>query len=164
MTIAETMLLDFDAEAINTRRVLERVPTDKADWKPHEKSRTLAQLALHVAHIPGFAVSILTTSERNMAEPRPPQAPFTTVDELVKVAAGAGAEARTLLAAASDEDLTAEWTLRMGDHVITKGPRALMFRTFVLNHLIHHRGQLTVYLRLLDVPVPGTYGPSADER
>ncbi len=164
MTIAETLLLDFDAEAIGTRRVLERVPADKADWKPHEKSRTLAQLALHVAHIPTFATPIFTLPEYNMATPRPQLAPFTTAEELVKIAAGAGAEMRTLLAGMSDDELKAEWTLRIGEHVITKGPRALMYRNLAFNHLIHHRGQLTVYLRLLDVPVPGVYGPSADEQ
>ena len=163
MTIAEVLLLDFDAEAINTRRVLERVPADKADWKPHEKSFSLGALASHVSTLPTYGLAILTTPEMDICDDEMARHKLTTVEELLKIAAGHAAEIRTALADMSDGGLMANWTLRYRDHVIVSAPRAVMYRTNFFNHLVHHRAQLTVYLRELGVAVPGLYGPSADE-
>ena len=163
MTIAEVLLCDFDTEAIRTRRVLERVPDDKADWKPHEKSFALNNMAVHVASLPMFGLAILTTDEVDLVTHKFPKYEFHTAEKLLEVAAGAAAEVRTWLASMTDEDLHRDWTLRFGEHVIATGPKYLLYRTMFFNHLVHHRGQLNVYLRLLDVKVPGIYGPSADE-
>ncbi len=163
MTLAQSLLLDFDLEAISTRRILERIPNDKGDWKPHEKSMALGRLATHVAQLPLFGNTILSTPELDLGAAKFPSLTFTSAEDLVTHAAGAGAELRTLLAGLSDDDLQTDWTLRWGDNVIATGPRALLYRSMFFNHLIHHRAQLTVYLRLLDIPVPGLYGPSADE-
>ena len=163
MTIAELLLADFDAEAISTKRVLERVPEDKADWKPHEKSMTVIGLARHVASLPRFGNAILTTPSMDLATAAFPKYEQKTVAELLELAAGEAAVIRTSLAAMSDEELQAEWALTYGEHKIANGPKYVLYRTMFFNHLIHHRGSLTVYLRLLDVKVPGIYGPSADE-
>ena len=163
MTLAESLLLDFDTEAIHTRRVLERLPADKGDWKPHDKSMTLGRLAMHVASLPSFGSSILSVPELDLASAKSPALTFTNAEDAIAHAAGAAAEIRTALAGLSDDDLQATWTLKFGEQIITSGPRALLYRTMFFNHLIHHRAALTVYLRLLDIPVPGLYGPSADE-
>ncbi len=163
MTIAEILLCDFDVEAVSTRRVLERVPDEKATWKPHEKSFALNNMAVHVATLPMFGLALLSTQEMDIATYKFPKYEFHSAEKLVEVAAGAGAEVRTKLASMTDEELQADWTLRFGDHVIATGAKYLLYRTMFFNHLIHHRGQLNVYLRLLDVKVPGIYGPSADE-
>jgi uncharacterized damage-inducible protein DinB len=164
MTIAEILLCDYDAECASTRRVLERVPDDKIDFKAHEKSMTLKALATHVAQLPMFGLTILTTPLLDMAVTPFPRAEFVSVAKLVEDAATASAKVRSTLAGMSDKELSADWTLRYGDHVIGTAPRYLMYRASFFNHLIHHRGQLNVYLRLLDVKVPGIYGPSADEQ
>jgi uncharacterized damage-inducible protein DinB len=163
MTIAELLLCDFDAEATSTRRVLERVPDEKATWKPHEKSFALNNLAVHVASLPLFGLAILSTDMVDLATYSFPKYEFHTAQKLVEVAAGAGAEIRTKLTSMADDELSADWSLRFGEKVIATGPKYLLYRTMFFNHLVHHRGQLTVYLRLLDVQVPGIYGPSADE-
>ena len=163
MTIAETLLCDFDTEAISTRRVLERVPDDKLSWKPHEKSMTLQTLATHVGQLPHFGLTILSTPLLDMAATKFPRPSFESVAKLLETSAGAAAELRTVLAGMSDDELSADWTLRFGEHIIATGPKYLLYRTMFFNHLVHHRGQLNVYLRLLDVKVPGIYGPSADE-
>ena len=163
MTIAEILLCDFDTEAVSTRRVLERVPDDKATWKPHEKSFALNNMAVHVATLPMFGLAILTTDVVDIATYKFPKYEFHSTEKLIEVAAGAAAEVRTRLASMSDEDLTADWTMRFREHIVATGPKYLLYRTMFFNHLVHHRGQLNVYLRLLDVKVPGIYGPSADE-
>ncbi len=163
MTIAEVLLDDFDAETISTRRVLERIPEGKESWKPHEKSMSLSQLALHVATIPGFGLTILKEPPMDLATAKFPKYTFEGVAKLIEVSAGLAGEVRTALASMSDEELQSEWTLSFGGQVVARGTRQLLYRTMFFNHLIHHRGQLTVYLRLLDIAVPGIYGPSADE-
>ncbi|MGI4759031.1 MAG: DinB family protein [Janthinobacterium lividum] len=163
MTIAEILLIDFDAEAVSTRRVLERVPADKAGWQPHDKSFTLGALASHVATLASFGNMILTTGSLDLGATKFPTHQFTTAEEAVAAASGFAAEIRTNLAAMSDEDLQATWTLQFGEHKIFSGPRMLAYKMMFFNHLIHHRAQITVYLRQLDVAVPGIYGPSADE-
>ena len=161
MNLAEALLADFDAEAIST--VLERIPDDKGDWKPHEKSMPMGRLAAHVATLPNFGLAVLTTPSLDLATATFPKLLFEGSAKLIESAAGAAAELRTALASLSDEQLQAEWSMSFGQHVIAKAPKHLLYRTMFFNHLIHPRGQLTVYLRLLDVAVPGIYGPSADE-
>lgn len=163
MTIADVLLIDFDAEAVSTRRVLERVPADKADWKPHDKSFTLGALASHVSTLATLGNLILTTDELDGAAYKWPAHQFTTTEAAVESAAGYAAEVRTHLAAMSDQALQASWSLRWGQQLIFTGQRMLAYRVMFFNHLIHHRAQITVYLRQLGVPVPGIYGPSADE-
>jgi uncharacterized damage-inducible protein DinB len=167
MTIAESLLPEFEHEMRTTRAVLERVPESQADWKPHPKSMTLGQLASHVVNIVRWGGATFEITELDVASPdaaryAPPK--FETTRELVEYFDENVRAARAALSAASDSDFSVPWTLRSGDHTIFKLPRAATVRGFVLSHLIHHRGQLSVYLRLLDVPVPSIYGPSADEQ
>ena len=165
MTTAELLLQDFDMEMANTRRTLERVPEDKPDYKPHEKSMAMGKLAMHVATLPVFGKTILTTASLDMANSSLPHPDMTFRTREITLATfdAAAAEGRAALAAASDADLAATWKFSYGEHVISDVPRSLSFRHLFFNHLIHHRAQLGVYLRLNDVPVPGVYGPSADE-
>ena len=163
MTIAEILLLDYDAEIQNTRRILERIP-DNAQWKPHEKSMPIGRLATHVSRLPDFAKTILTTDELNLANIKFPPLVFESTEKLLADLEQTSTEARHALESATDEHLLAMWKLSWGDKVIRHDRRAVLYRTMFLNHLVHHRGQLTVYLRLNEVPVPGLYGPSADEQ
>jgi uncharacterized damage-inducible protein DinB len=165
MTIAEASLPGFDLEMAQTRRTLERVPAAKFDWKAHEKSWCVGQLALHLATVPYWFSLMMTTDELDFATLPPPK--YETPKDISEVLAKFDtnlAAARAALAGASDEQLRAQWIGRSGERVIFAHSRAELLRGFVMNHMIHHRGQLTVYLRLLDVPVPALYGPSADER
>src|ERR1019366_7419703 len=161
MTTAELLLQDFDIEMGMTRRILERVPDDNPEYKCHEKSMPLGKLAMHVATLPVFGKVILTTPSMDMKDPKTawPDLPFRTRDIAVATFDAAANEARAALAAASDADLAATWKFSFGDQVISDGPRSLAFRHMFFNHLIHHRAQLGVYLRLNDIPVPGVYGP-----
>ncbi len=129
MTIADILLIDFDAEAVSTRRVLERVPLDKVDWKPHAKSFPLSALASHVSTLASFGNTILTTEEADIATMKFPVHQVTTIKALLETASGLAAEIRTNLAAMSDEDLTKTWTLRYGDHVISATTRMFAYRT-----------------------------------
>lgn len=163
MTIAEILLLDFDAEIENARRTLERIPENNPQWKPHEKSMAIGRLALHTARLPDFMTRILTTPEMNMATEKFPDLVFESTAHLLSELQRSSEALRSHLRAASDDDLQKSWELRWGDRVIVTGQRVALYRTMFLNHLVHHRAQLGVYLRLLDLPVPGLYGPSADE-
>ena len=163
MTTAELLLQDYDIEMANTRRTLERVPEDKADYKPHERSMPFGRLAVHVGTLPRFGTTILTTPSLDLATAKWPELVFVSREKLVADFDALAAEARTALASASDADLAAPWKFSFGDKVLSDGPRSLAFRHMFFNHLIHHRAQLGVYLRLNDVPVPGVFGPSADE-
>ena len=165
MTTSQILLEDFDAEMANTRRTLERVPEDKADWKPHEKSFAFGKLAVHVATLPLFAKYILTEPAMDLANNSMPQPDreFRTRDILLSTFDSAAADARKALAAASDADLDATWKFSFGEHVISNETRSKTYRLMFFNHLIHHRAQLGVYMRLNDIAVPGLYGPSADE-
>jgi uncharacterized damage-inducible protein DinB len=150
----------------NTRRTLERVPDDKFDWQPHDKSTALGPLASHLANLPGLAVMALSSTEFDFAPPggapfRPPQ--NNTRQEVLDTFDRNVAAAREAIANASDEQLMESWTLLSGGKTLFTLPRAGVLRMLLLNHSIHHRAQLGVYLRLLDVPVPSIYGPSADE-
>jgi len=163
MTTAELLLQDFDMEMANTRRTLERIPEDKPDYKPHEKSMPMGKLARHVATLPKLGTFILTTPSLDLTTAKWPDMIFSSREKLLADFDALAAEARAALAASSDADLAATWKFSYGEHVISDVPRSLSFRHLFFNHLIHHRAQLGVYLRLNDVPVPGVYGPSADE-
>jgi uncharacterized damage-inducible protein DinB len=165
MTIAELLLQDYDVEMAMTRRILERVPEGRPEYKCHEKSMALGKLAMHVATLPAFGKVIVTTSSLDMANStvKWPDMTFRTTDALLATFDTAASETRTALAGASDAELEAPWKFSFGEKVLSDGPKSLAFRHMFFNHLIHHRAQLGVYLRLNDVPVPGVYGPSADE-
>ena len=160
MTIGESMLPEFDSEMATTRRVLERVPTDKGDWKPHPKSFAIAHLAQLVAGMPGWITATLRTSALDLGGFKGYS--FETTETLLAVFDKNVREAREALAAATESDFAKPWQLKRGDQVLMSLPTGPVVRQNI-NHLVHHRGQLTVYLRLLDVPVPSIYGPTADE-
>jgi len=163
MTISETLLPEFDQEMANTRKIVDCVPEASFAWKPHEKSMALGRLASHLAEMPQWASAIVNQDKLEMT---PGQKPFSaaTKSELMGALDKNVAEARTAIAGASDEHLGKIWTFLYGGHQVFALPRATAIRSMVMSHLIHHRGQLSVYLRLNDVAIPGMYGPSADDR
>ncbi len=162
MSLIDAMLAEFDHEMTLTRKLLERVPAGMFDWKPHPKSMSLGQLAQHVATIPLWGDMTLSRTELDLAvTDRPPVA--TTATELLAGFDQHVAGARAALVKSADAELMAPWTLKSGGHTIFSMPKTVVWRSFVLSHLIHHRGQLSVYLRMHDVPIPSIYGPSADE-
>lgn len=166
MAIRDALLPEYDHEMATTRRVLERVPEARLAWKPHDKSMSLGQLAGHIANLPFWCLKTLETSALDLDDAGlPNQAPILPESQaaLVRDFDTKVAAARTLLAAVTDAELLAPWTLTRGGQEIFTMPRISTIRSFVLNHLIHHRGQLTVYLRLNGVPLPPIYGPTADE-
>lgn len=168
MTIGESLLSEYDHEVASTRRILERVPDARLAWQPHKKSMSLGRLASHVSEIPDLGSMALTRDELDFA-PQPGQpshesADFGSCAEILANFDRSSAQTRANLASVSDEAMGETWTVRAGSHVILQAPRAAGYRSVMMNHLIHHRGQLSVYLRLCDVPVPGMYGPSSDER
>jgi uncharacterized damage-inducible protein DinB len=164
MSIAQSLLGEVENEMANTRRVLERVPMEKADWKPHVKSGTLAWLAGHCAIMPGWGVVTLTQPDLDVAGVGSAVPKFTTREQLLEHFDGEFEKYRSALQTATDEQLFTMWTLRAGPQVIFSMPRIAVLRGMVMNHMIHHRGELMVYLRLLDVPLPALYGPTADEK
>jgi uncharacterized damage-inducible protein DinB len=166
MTISQSLLPEFDNEMANTRKTLERVPDDKFDWKPHPKSFALGPLANHVATLVGWTADTIDKESFDLAPAggqtfQPPQ-PKNRAELLSTFDQGVAA-ARAAIAGASDEHLLKSWSLLNGGQVIMSMPRVAVLRNFVMNHIIHHRAQLGVYLRLNDIPVPAIYGPSADE-
>ena len=160
MTIAESLLPEFDQEMSTTRRLLERVPSDKGEWKPHPKSFPLAHLAQLVSGMPGWLTNIVTETKLDLAS----GGKYTTekTETLLAAFDKNVREARAALAATRDEAFETKWSLMMGPQTLLTETRRAMVRQ-TINHLVHHRGQLSVYLRLLDVPVPSIYGPTADE-
>jgi uncharacterized damage-inducible protein DinB len=160
MTIGESMLVEFDSEMGTTRRVLERVPSDKAEWKPHPKSFAIGHLAQLVARMPGWITGTLEASSLDLGAFQGYS--FEKTETLLEVFDKNVHEARQALAAASDAAFSAPWSLKRGDQVFFTLPVGAVVRQNI-NHLVHHRGQITVYLRLLDIPVPSVYGPTADE-
>ena len=166
MPISQALLPEFDQEMANTRKTLERVPTGKWSWKPHDKSPTLGWLATHVASLPSWASVSISQDGVDIDPPdgnRQPMPKADTTDEVLALFDSSVAEARAAICSASDDVLMQPWKLLKGGQTLMSLPRAAVLRSFVMNHLIHHRAQLTVYLRLNDVPVPALYGPSADE-
>jgi uncharacterized damage-inducible protein DinB len=162
MVTMNELLQELEHEAASTRRVLERVPQDQFDWKPHPKSMSMGQLALHIATIPGAIADIGTrpTFDVRTAIPRPTPASST---ELLGALNQSVATAKKILAEMGDTGLTESWKMVDGDRELMAMPRMLLFRNVLFNHWYHHRGQLTVYLRQVGAPVPATYGASADE-
>lgn len=167
MNATRYFLPEFDQEMGTTRRVLERVPADKLDWKPHSKSMSLGQLASHVAQLPDWLSNIFGADEFDFRPPGGPafkMADCKTAEELLDLFDRSVATASKAIGSAREESLDTPWTLKAGDFTIFTSPRWIAFRGFGMNHIIHHRAQLAVYLRLLDVPVPSIYGPTADEQ
>ena len=157
-----TAFTDLRAELASTRRMLERYPDGRGNYKPHPKSRSLAQLATHVADIPNRGTSILTTDGIEMASGGPRPVHDTAAELLAAFDAGA-AQVTAALEQAGDAGLVGEWHIRAGGAPVFGGPKPVMLRAVMLSHMIHHRAQLGDYYRMLDVPVPGMYGPSADD-
>lgn len=163
MILSEPLLNELIHEAQGTRKMLEVVPTDKLGWQPHEKSMTIGRLAAHIAEIPGWLFETIKKDELDFANADYNSTPLEDTAALLNAFdenINKGIEALT---GASDEKMLKLWTLRNGEQVYFQMPRIGVVRTMVLNHVVHHRGQLSVYLRLLNIPVPGMYGPSADE-
>ena len=165
MAIKDSLLPEFDHEMGSTRRLLERVPHGDFAWRPHEKSFTMGELAAHIANLPNWAV---LTCEQTIfeldaiAEQARPTVPATSIELLQRFDANVQA-ARRKIDEQTDAALVAPWTLKQGGHEMFTMPRVAVLRSFVMNHLIHHRGQMTVYLRLRNIPLPSIYGPTADE-
>lgn len=162
MTIGELLLSEFDEEMKKTRAMLERVPM-KPDFTPHPKSMPLGKLAPHVAELAGFGLTILTTPELDFAKSDRKRLPFESAEQLVRALDEGAARVRTALASTSDDAWTQSWKLSFQGKPIFSGTRFLAYRQMFVNHLVHHRAQLGVYLRLNDKPLPATYGPSADD-
>ena len=165
MAISNALLHEFDNEMANTRKTLERVPDDKFAWKPHEKSSTMGNLAGHLANLPSWASLAINQDSLDLAPGGVPVStpPLNSQAEVLETFDKNVAGARAAIAGASDEQLFQSWTLMANGKTIMSLPRVAVLRSFVMNHLIHHRAQLGVYLRLNDIPVPSIYGPSADE-
>ena len=163
MTISEILLQDFDTEMKGTRTTLERIPEANPEFKCHDKSMPMGRLAVHVATLPQFGSVILTTYVFNLATDKFPSMVFESREKLLSEFDAAAAEARSHLASATDDHLKKNWKLAWGDKTIADAPRSILYRSMFFNHLIHHRAQLGVYLRLNDLPVPPLYGPSADD-
>jgi len=161
MSIADSLLMEFDQEAQTTKRVLERIPDEKLAWKPHPKAFSLGQLALHIASGPGQIVAAAsqdTAEAPNFAQPE-----AKSRQEVLETFSKSMASARTGLKNMDDARLMSEWTLTRNGKTLMAVPRIAFLRSILMNHTYHHRGQLSVYLRMLEVPVPSIYGPSADE-
>jgi len=163
MAIVDALLPEYDHETATTRKLLERVPDGKFDWKPHAKSMSLGQLAGHLATMLSWGSTTLNQSEFDLSGDYTPPALNTRTDLLAAFDKEAAAT-RQALAGKNDAELMAPWSLKREGKTMFTMPKAAVMRSFVLNHMIHHRGQLSVYLRLNDVPLPSIYGPSADEQ
>jgi uncharacterized damage-inducible protein DinB len=163
MSISKLLILEFDEEIKNTRTTLERVPADKKDFAPHSKSMPLGKLAPHVAQLPSFGLTVLTTPELDFSKGSFTPLQFESPEQLVKALDEGAAKVRTALQNTGDEAWNENWKLSFQGHSIFNGSRFLAYREMFLNHLVHHRAQLGVYLRLNGKPVPAIYGPSADD-
>jgi uncharacterized damage-inducible protein DinB len=163
MPFSQTLLPEFEEEMKNTRRLLECIPDSKLDSQPHPKSMTLAQLATHVAQVPGWTKLLLDEEVLNLSRDMKPQVLASRAELLATFDQGV-TEARQRISAASDDYWQTVWTFKIGGETVLSMPRASVMRSMIMNHLIHHRAQLGVFLRLHDVAIPGMYGPSADEQ
>jgi uncharacterized damage-inducible protein DinB len=162
MAIADRMLAEFDHEMGTTRRALERVPNSSLGWRPHPKSMSMARLATHLAELPGWAHTILEQDGLDLTGPYTPREESAISDVLAKFDEGV-ARMRAALGTKTDAELMVPWTLKREGKALFTMPKAAMLRSMFFNHMVHHRGQMSVYLRLNDIPVPSMYGPSADE-
>jgi uncharacterized damage-inducible protein DinB len=166
MTYSQAIVPEFEQEMANTRKVLERVPDDKLDWRPHPRSQTIGWNAMHLANLPSWTLFTLKAPSLDVAPPdgEPYRSPvLTSRSEILESFDRNVSQARAALEVVSDETMAEPWSLLQGGDTVFTMPRREVIRTFVLNHIIHHRAILCVYLRLNDVPVPGLYGPSGDE-
>lgn len=161
MNLTEPIIAELQHEAATTRKMLELVPQDSLTWKPHEKSRTLGEIAAHIANLPGLFITPLDRDEFDRNDYKP--AATDSVSDILETFDRNISGALEVLKAQSDERLLTSWCYKYGERVIFEMPRLAVIRALALNHLIHHRGQLSVYLRLLNVPLPSVYGPTADE-
>jgi uncharacterized damage-inducible protein DinB len=162
-SVADAIYTDLDHEIDKTRRTLERFPAGHNDWRPHDKSMSLANLASHVAGIPAFATAIVTTDQMDFAKGEYVSHSCDNAADLLAVFDTSVDSLRTALLAADAASLDRPWVLRNGERVVGTGRKSDLVRSIAINHMVHHRAQLGVYYRMLDVPVPATYGPSADE-
>ena len=161
--IRQALSREIHHEGAQTKKMLERIPMDNFKWKPHEKSREIGPLAVHIAQTPAWTSRILAAADFDMLTFKREIPEIKSADELVTISEANIEKAIDDLQKASDKDMMGIWTFRRGDKVIFSLPIAAAIRTLAMNHLVHHRGQLSVYLRLLNIPVPGMYGASADE-
>jgi uncharacterized damage-inducible protein DinB len=161
--ISQAFLSEIDQEVATTRKVLERVPEDKPDFRPHEKSMTMARLAAHVAEMPEWAIMTLTRDEMDFDPTAFTPRVMTSSREMLSKFDADVKTMRDALAATADDAMMRTWTLKVGGKTMMAMPRVAVMRNMVINHMIHHRAQLGVYLRMNNVPVPGAYGPSADD-
>lgn len=161
--LAQLFFADLEGEIAATRRLLERVPADRLGWKPHERSMSLGSLALHIANLFNWQTQMLEDEAYDLATAPPPLAQPERADTILRVFDEASARMQAALARLGAAELLASWTLKRGDQVLMRTPRAAVVRHMGLSHMVHHRGQLSVYLRMLDVPLPFIYGPTADE-
>ena len=160
--LKDALLAEYDHEMGTTRKLLERMPDDKLTWKPHDKSMALGELASHLGNIPNWGSAILNDSSFDLAGRPPNQTPKATRAEVLALFDDSTKRTRALMGK-TDPEYLAPWTLRRDGQDMFTMPRIAAFRSFVLSHMIHHRGQLSVYLRMNQIPVPAIYGPSADE-
>ena len=163
MSIQKALLIELQREKENTLRMLQALPNEQFGWRPHEKSMTLGELANHIVELHNWVAFVFTQNELDFKTQYVPSV-LQTKEELIAVLEKGYEENKAIIGSLEEENYFSTWTLRAGEHVIVSLPKAGAIRFIVNNHLIHHRGQLSVYLRLLNVPVPGIYGPSADER
>jgi uncharacterized damage-inducible protein DinB len=163
MTKCDELLMEFHEELATTRRVLDKVPTEKLSWKPHQKSMSLGSLAMHIASMPGGIVAITKDDVFDVLNARPTPPTPSSTDEISSRLEWSVGEVENALKTTSEEATYAPWRLVRGDQQLASIPRFVAWRSLMLNHWYHHRGQLSVYLRLLDIHVPSIYGPSADE-
>jgi uncharacterized damage-inducible protein DinB len=166
MPLSDLLLPEFDVETATTRKVLERVPDDHIEWRPHAKSFPMGHLGQLVAMIPGWTMHVLTKTEFDIAPREGPSAVyrFLPVEQLLKMFDKNVADARPLIQSVTDAALQEQWTLKAAGNVVNTTTRYMTYRTLMLNHLVHHRAQLGVYLRLTDQLVPQMYGPTADDK
>jgi uncharacterized damage-inducible protein DinB len=163
MSLNKALAAELQFEAASTKKILERVPNDKLTWKPHEKSMTLQRIASHIAELPTWVTNAIKKDGLDLGAGFQPTL-LPSAEEMVSYYEKNVQEALETLESAAPEVFDEMWTLRRGDHIIFTMPKKVVIRNMAMNHLVHHRGQLSVFLRLLDVPIPGMYGPSADER
>lgn len=164
MTLAQTLLAEVKQESANTRKLLALVPFDKADFKPHEKSMTLKRLATHVTETTGWWKECLLLDELDFSKSSGERKEYHSTEDMLAHHDALVANAEKILSEVSDDEFAKPWTMRNGEQIYFTMRKAEVVRTWCLNHLFHHRGQLTVYLRLLNIPLPGMYGPTADDQ
>ncbi len=164
MSIIQALITEIEIEAANTKKMLQSVPFNHAEWKPHNKSMAMKPLAVHTAQLAGWAGLIVSTDELDFANNNLPNPEINSTEDLINYFEEGTKQSIEALKSAKEGDLQSNWTLRAGDKILMKMPKYSFIRIMAMNHVYHHRAQLGVYLRLLNIPVPGMYGPSADDK